>query len=152
MQAQSIESETRREDALAPSENDHSSRRRSRRSARALGWLSVGLGAAALVAPRRTARMIGVPLSSRTRWFLLGVGLREVGAGAGLLAAERSRVFWKWFRVAGDALDVALLVGATDLRRVRQRRLAGTLAVVSSIAMLDVVAAIADSKPSRASR
>jgi hypothetical protein len=118
----------------------------ARRWARALGWLSLALGAAAIGAPRRTAKLIGVPPSDTTKRILLGVGLRELGAGAGLLGANRSTAAWKWSRVAGDAIDIALLFGAGTSRRADHRRLAVTLAVISGVTTLDLIAAVEDTR------
>jgi len=71
--------------------------------ARGLGWFSLGLGAAELVAPRTIARIVG----SRNHTKLIRIfGLREIAAGAGLLAAARSAP-WLWARFAGDLLDIA---------------------------------------------
>jgi hypothetical protein len=81
------------------------SRPQARAGARALGWLSMALGAAQLLAPRRVARAAGVPdhtLAMRT------CGVREIATGVALLNSERPTT-WLWARVAGDVLDAALL-------------------------------------------
>jgi hypothetical protein len=81
------------------------SRPQARAGARALGWLSIALGAAQLMAPRQVARLTGVPdrvLAMRS------AGLREIATGVALLRSE-SPTTWLWARVAGDVLDAALL-------------------------------------------
>ena len=47
------------------------------RLSRGLGWFSIGLGLAQLVAPRRLAQLIGVPHDANTQAVLRAVGLRE---------------------------------------------------------------------------
>jgi len=147
MQHSSVETETLQSGAPAPIENVQSaSGDGSRVWARALGAVSLLLGAAAILAPRKTAELIGIPTSPTARRVLVSVGVRELGAAAGLFASERSRASWKWFRVAGDAIDLALLVRENQAPRADHRRLAGTLAVVSGITTLDVIAAVKDTR------
>ena len=43
----------------------------------ALGWFSIALGAAELMAPTQVARLIGVPPSGRTRSLLRAYGARQ---------------------------------------------------------------------------
>lgn len=105
-----------------------------------LGWLSLGLGAAALIAPVATARLIGVPRSKQTMKALRAVGTRELGVGAGLLSLRWPRAF-AILRVAGDAVDLALLTAVAQSRRSRRERVAGSMALVSGILALDTVAA-----------
>src|SRR5690606_35624708 len=86
--------------------------RRPERMATALGWFSIGLGIAELVAPGRVARLIGLDdPEGRTLNLVRLMGLREIGAGLGILGNDRTPG-WLWARVAGDALDVALLARA----------------------------------------
>lgn len=76
-----------------------------------LGLFSVALGVAELFAPRALARMIGVRQNSAA---IRAVGVREIVSGIGLLAAPRAPV-WRWARVAGDLMDLALLgAGGSD--------------------------------------
>jgi hypothetical protein len=119
--------------------------RAARRWATALGWLSLGLGAAGFLAPRRTARMLGIPATAPVFKVLRGIGLRELGVARGLLADQRRSAAWKWLRVGGDAMDLALLLRAGSSRRADRGRLAGAFAVVAGITTLDVVAAAKDS-------
>jgi hypothetical protein len=99
------------------------------RLARALGWFSVGLGMAEVVAPRRLGKLIGAP---GHEWLLRAMGLREIMAGVGLLTAQPdTKPLSKWMlaRVGGDAIDLALLGAAFNAnsrsRRSRPRHRAG---------------------------
>ena len=83
-------------------------RRDGERLAEALGWFSVGIGVATLMAPRPVARMIGVSDGEPGRWLLRLVGLRELVSGLGILNHRRP-TGWLWGRVAGDAMDLGLL-------------------------------------------
>ena len=47
----------------------------------ALGWFSIALGAAELMAPRRVARLIGVPADDRTLNVLRAYGARKLASG-----------------------------------------------------------------------
>jgi uncharacterized membrane protein len=99
-----------------------------------LGWLSVGLGLAELLAPRAVGRAIGVgdhPAIMRM------VGVREVVTGIGILS-ERAAGTWAWARVAGDAMDLALLGAAARLPDANPRRIAATTAGVLGVSALDV--------------
>ena len=75
----------------------------------ALGWFSIGLGLAELLAPRQVARLIGADEDdATTRAVLMGTGVRELACGVGLLSKSRPAT-WAWARVAGDVMDIALL-------------------------------------------
>src|SRR3954471_18313965 len=67
--------------------------------ARFLGWFSIGLGMAELLAPREMARLGGV----RQEGLLQAYGLREIATGIGILSSPQP-AGWLWARVAGDAL------------------------------------------------
>jgi hypothetical protein len=60
--------------------------RRARRVARGLGWLSLALGVAELLLPRQVAR---VPMLRGDRDMLRARGLRDIAAGAALLATTQ---------------------------------------------------------------
>src|SRR5690606_8486185 len=82
--------------------------------ARALGWFSLGLGAAELFAARRLTDFLGV--DDRHTTLVRLFGLREIATGAAILS-QRTPVSPVQARVAGDALDLALLgaaLGAED--------------------------------------
>lgn len=102
-----------------------------------LGWLSVGFGLAALLAPRAVSRSIGLSDHST---LMRAVGLRELASGAGLLT-QRDRTPWLWSRVIGDAMDLAL-IGSAAVRpgNPRRGRALGALAVVGAITAIDYAA------------
>lgn len=106
---------------------------------RALGWFSIGLGLAALLAPRKTERMAGLRKGRCERNLLTFVAAREIAAGAGLLA-QPSKPGWLWARVAGDAMDLALLGSSFKYANRNTRRLAATTAAVAGVTALDIYA------------
>src|ERR1700712_817450 len=74
--------------------------------ARALGWFSIGLGIAELIAPRAICRACGM---ADQPMLVRAYGVRELVCGIGLLVAKNPRPF-VWARVAGDALDISTVV------------------------------------------
>jgi uncharacterized membrane protein len=109
------------------------------RLARALGWFSIGLGLAEVVAPRRVARLIGIADNPTRRRLLRVMGLREITSGAGILSGRRTDR-WLWSRVGGDALDLGFLGRAFDLPETARGRLATAGAAVAGVTALDVMA------------
>ena len=71
---------------------------RTHRVAAFLGWFSIGLGVAEIVAPGSVARLIGVRSNRR---LLRMIGLREIASGVGILSKPRP-TGWLWSRVGGD--------------------------------------------------
>ena len=108
--------------------------------AKALGWFSIGLGAAQIVAPARMARLIGVDYDGNSRATMLAVGAREIAVGLGLLTQPRPAE-WAWGRVAGDAMDLALVGKALTSDDNDRRRTTATLAALLGITALDVYCA-----------
>ncbi len=106
----------------------------ARQIARGLGWFGIGLGLVEVLAPRAVARAAGLNRPGLIQLF----GLREIASGAILLAAAHPQR-WLWVRVAGDALDGALLAeGLAPGNPARGRALLATLAVAPVVA-LDMV-------------
>lgn len=116
--------------------------------ARALGWFSLALGLVEIVAPHRLARLIGV---RRRHRLLRALGLREIASGIGLLTRRRP-VGWLWTRIAGDAMDLALLGAALRPRPVRRERVGAALAAVAGVALLDILSARRLSQSARRER
>jgi uncharacterized membrane protein len=106
--------------------------------AEALGWFSIGLGLAELLAPRRVAHLIGIN-DGDARATLLAVGLREIASGIGILTQPRS-AGWLWARAGGDVMDLALLGSALNSNRNDPNRIAGAITVAVGAAALDVYA------------
>ncbi|MCL5745137.1 MAG: SRPBCC family protein [Acidobacteria bacterium] len=108
------------------------------RLAKALGWFSIGLGVAEVVMPSRLARLIGV---REHRDMFRTYGVREIGAGAGILTQRRPSG-WLWARVAGDALDLASLGAALASKRSDKNRVTIATAAVAGVTAADVFCAI----------
>ncbi len=103
--------------------------------AKGLGWFSIALGVAELLAPRATARATGVSGKN----LLQAYGAREIATGIGLLTARDPQP-WLWARVAGDALDLATL-GADFARGGKRRNTALSLVAVLGVTAIDIWAA-----------
>lgn len=106
------------------------------RVADALGWLSLVLGLAEVLAPRLVTRALGATKPTLVRSY----GVREIAAGMGLLAGRRPR-FWLWARVIGDGLDLASLAGTLGRDNPRRRTAAAALGSVVFVTLLDIYCA-----------
>jgi uncharacterized membrane protein len=113
--------------------------------ARGMGWFSLGLGAAQLAAPGRVAELAGVRDDDRTLSTMRALGAREIASGLGILGMSRPAPFL-WGRVAGDAMDLALLGRALNGRRADRRRVTIALALVGGAALLDLLASVRASR------
>ncbi len=111
----------------------------------ALGWLSIGLGVAALLAPKSLGRAMGTPQQSA---LLRAVGARELASGVGLLT-QKDRTPWLWSRVIGDAMDLALI--GTGLRPTNpgRGRALGALAIVGAVTAVDIAASLRQTRRGR---
>jgi uncharacterized membrane protein len=109
--------------------------------ARGLGWFSIGLGLAELLAPREVGRLIGIPDHRNHRKTFQTMGLREISAGVGILSSEKP-TGWMWSRVAGDALDLSLLGAALNSDHHERGKVMGAIAAVAGVTALDVLCAI----------
>lgn len=105
--------------------------------AQCLGWFSVGLGAAELVAPQQVAKVIGVKADGD---LLPAMGLRELATGVGLLSTRRPAE-WMWGRVAGDIMDLAYLGNAMLSPRNDKFRLAAAALTVAGVTAIDLFCA-----------
>jgi len=108
----------------------------SRSAARALGWFSIGLGLAELLAPGALARFLG--LEGRER-LLRTYGTREIATGVGILNSSNPEP-WVWGRVAGDALDLASL-GAAFVRSDNKLGVAAAIGAVAGVTFADIATA-----------
>jgi hypothetical protein len=108
----------------------------SDRLGRALGWFSIGLGLAELLAPRRFTSAFG--MEGRER-LVRAYGIREVGAGMLSLSVDRQAGLWS--RVAGDALDLATLMTALRDDNRKRDNVGLAIAAVAGVTLLDLVAA-----------
>ncbi|MDB6025783.1 MAG: cyclase/dehydrase, partial [Verrucomicrobiales bacterium] len=80
-----------------------------------LGWFSIGLGLAQILAPRKVCKSIGV---QKNTGLMRTFGAREISTGFGILTRKKTGA-WLWGRVAGDALDLACLGVALTSRKTR---------------------------------
>src|SRR5690606_17196669 len=102
---------------------------------RGLGWFSIGLGAAQVLAPRRLGDAIG--LAEEHHHLLPLMGLREIATGVGLLGSDDG-AGWLWSRVAGDAIDLAALGAALGDEDNDKSRIGLAMAAVAGVTALDV--------------
>ena len=101
--------------------------------ARGLGWFSIGLGVAEVVAGRQIGRALGMEDRS---WLLRAFGVREIAAGVAVLTMDQPRA-GMWARVAGDALDLAALGAGFTEDNPRKGNLAAAIATIAGITALD---------------
>ena len=112
--------------------------------AQGLGWFSIGLGVAQVAAPGVVSRLVGVKPTRAGQELMRAIGIRELVAGAGLVALRNPPAFL-WARVAGDTMDLALL-GNALVAGGDKRRTGAAAAAVAGITALDVLAATAGSQ------
>ena len=103
--------------------------------ASSLGWLSIGLGLAEIAAPRALSRFLGL---DDHRHLIRALGLREIASGVGILSSLPRPAGWVWSRVAGDALDIGLLLAALG-HTSKPGRVLGALAAVGGVTALDTM-------------
>lgn len=107
------------------------------RVARGLGWFSLALGVAEIVAPGKLARALG--LEGRER-LLQAYGGREIGAGIWALSDTPAPAMWA--RVAGDLVDLATLAaGVRDGDETQRRNAWIAFALVGGITAVDLLTA-----------
>jgi len=110
-----------------------------------LGWFSVGLGTAQLLAPKQVARLAGLSTKGPACMTMRLFGARELMSGLGILR-RRAPSRWLMARVAGDLLDLSALGSSFFSKEKRFRRRASTrgrlttaLASVAAVTALDVL-------------
>ena len=113
--------------------------------ARGLGWFSIGLGLAEMLAPRMLSEQLGMEGKEPLLRFY---GAREMAAGVGILVSDNPGP-WIWGRVAGDALDLATLATGLEEKNPRKRNVAIALAAVAGVTALDCITAQALTSSSR---
>lgn len=110
------------------------------RLALGLGLLGLGVGLVELLTPRRLNRLVGIRGRPRGRALTRLFGMRELASGLALLGRRRPSP-WLWARVAGDAMDLARLAAEARRKDAKIGRLAGALATVAGVTVLDLYAA-----------
>jgi hypothetical protein len=117
------------------------------RLARWLGWFSVGLGVAELVAPGKITRALGL---QGKEGLVRAFGVREIGAGMLTLSTEKRAGLWS--RVAGDGLDLVALAPGLDPRNPKKKNVALVIGLITLVTVLDIVSADAVSVRRRRNR
>ncbi len=108
------------------------------RASRLLGWVSFGIAAAELLAPRRVARAVGMNEGSAP--LLRAYGAREALAGVGAHSVYPVPALWS--RVAGDLLDIGTVaVGSRQQDGSRDRRAWIAIAVLAGVTAIDAIVA-----------
>jgi hypothetical protein len=105
--------------------------------ANGLGWFSIGLGLAELLAPGTMARVVGT--KERHGGLMRFLGLREIGAGIMILSGARAVGCWS--RVAGDLMDLALLGADLGTPGTNKGKAIGSTAAVAGVTVLDALTA-----------
>jgi hypothetical protein len=106
------------------------------RLAKALGWFSIGLGVAELIAPERFTGALGM---EGKEGLVRAFGMREIGHGVVTLSPDKH--FGLWSRVAGDGLDIATLLTAMRHDNPKRDNVGVALAAVLGVTLLDVIGA-----------
>jgi hypothetical protein len=109
----------------------------ARTMANGLGWFSVGLGLAEVVAPHSLARFLG--MEERADLIRL-YGVREIVTGAGILSQDDPTP-WLWGRVGGDVLDLGTLATGFTPDNPQRGNVGLAMAAVVGAMALDVYCA-----------
>jgi len=106
--------------------------------ARFLGWFSIGLGTMQVAAPAAVCKLIGASGEGRSKTVMRLMGARELGHGTAILTSARPTAGVA-SRIAGDALDVAMLGLVAAQNPGRRARTAFGLVNVLPIVVADVM-------------
>jgi len=104
--------------------------------AKALGWFSLGLGIAEVVAPRSFTRALGMEGKEA---LVRAYGVREIAAGVLTLSPDKNAGLWS--RLAGDGLDVATLLPGLSDANPKRDNVALALTMVAGVTLLDLIGA-----------
>src|SRR5690349_13122050 len=105
-----------------------------RKIAAGLGWFSVGMGVAEIVAPGAVSKLIGVKRkSSDTRWR----GVRKLAAGIGLMQAPQSGM-GLLTRAGANVLELSRMRSRSRRRGSNSGRAAIGLAALAGVAAICV--------------
>jgi hypothetical protein len=111
------------------------SRQTAHSLAQGLGWFSLGLGIAEVLAPRSLAKWLGMREGEH---LLQSYGLREIAAGVGLLTAKNPRP-WMIARTGGDAIDIATLIATFRRNNPKNLNVGLALAAVLGVTAVDAI-------------
>lgn len=105
--------------------------------AQGLGFFSIGLGLAELLAPEQLCRMIDM---EGHETLIRTYGTRELATGLAILTSHDPTP-WIWARVAGDAVDIATLATANQGTPERRTSVTGAFAALVAVTALDAICA-----------
>ena len=105
--------------------------------AKGVGWFSIALGLAEVIAPDRIAGELG--MEDRKNLVRL-YGFREITKGVGILA-NRNPAGWVWGRIAGDVLDLATLAAGLRKENPKRDNVLKAISAVVGVTVLDVIVA-----------
>jgi hypothetical protein len=105
------------------------------RTARGVGWFSIAMGLAEMLATRSVAKTVGL---NRRPGLVRMFGMGDMATGVGLLS-QRNRRPWLWARVAGDVMGLITLGSAFGKHRRGRGRIGAALAAVAGVTALDLM-------------
>lgn len=105
--------------------------------ARGLGWFSIGLGLAELLATKPLCRALGL---EHRETLIRCYGGRELATGVAILMSHDPTP-WIWGRVAGDALDLVTLSAGSEGGPAQKQNLTAALVAVAGATALDIYCA-----------
>jgi uncharacterized membrane protein len=105
-----------------------------------LGVFSIGLGLAQVLAPETMSKICGIEDAEGNRGVMRALGAREISHGIAILSKQQPEKA-VWSRVAGDALDLALLGKVMANPDNHRGRTLFATANVLAVTALDVMAA-----------
>jgi hypothetical protein len=104
--------------------------------ARKLGWFSIALGMAELIASESIARALGMRGKEAV---IRAYGAREVSSGILSLSADKQSGLWS--RVAGDGLDIGTLLWAFRHDNPKRDNVGLALVLVAGVTLIDLLTA-----------
>jgi hypothetical protein len=137
MESTEMEMQASTGQAFSPSLESARQSRSAHAVARGLGWFSIGLGLAELLAPRALARAVGM---EGREDLIRAYGLREIASGVGILGSDHPAP-WLWARAGGDALDLATLGTRVRHSDGHLEKLSAAMAAVAGVAAFDLACA-----------
>jgi len=106
-------------------------------TARSLGYFSIALGVAELLAPRAICRAVGIRgLESLVRAY----GAREIATGVAILTSHDPEP-WIWGRVAGDIADIATATKGLRQDNPRRDNTVLALGALAAVTLVDMACA-----------
>jgi hypothetical protein len=105
--------------------------------ARDLGYFSIALGVAELLAPKTMGSAIGL---KGLEPVIRAYGAREVATGVAILTSHDPAP-WIWARVAGDLADIATVATGLQQGNPRKENSGLALAALAAVTLLDIACA-----------